>query len=250
MLGSIYLITCNKNNKRYVGQTGKDPKVRFREHISDAKRGSEFPLHRAMRKHGIDAFTFETLCKCPIENLTNMEAYYAEIFESYRWDSPGGYNAVWCNESPRLGMKSSPETCEKIRQGNLGKKMSSETCEKMRQASLGKKHSPEACEKIRQANLCKKMSPECIEKMRQSSLGKKMSPECIEKMRQANLGKKKSPETCEKMRQSQLGRKQSPEACEKVRQANLGKKRSPETIAKMVATRKANKEKKLNDALN
>ena len=232
MLGSIYLITCNKNNKRYVGQTVKDPKERFKEHIRSAKRGSEFPLHRAMRKHGVDAFTLETLCLCPIENLTNMEAYYAEIFESYGWDSPGGYNAVWCSESFMLGVKLSPEHIEKMRQSNLGRKLSPEHIEKLRQANLGKKRSPEIIEKVRQANL-----------------GKKMSPEHIEKMRQANLGKKRSPEAIEKTRQAHLGRKLSPENIEKLRQANLGKKQSPETIAKRIATKKANKEKKLNDAL-
>jgi len=228
MLGSIYLITCN-NNKRYVGQHGKEnPKRRFREHINYAKRGSQFPLYRAMRKHGVDAFTFERLCTCPIENLTNMEAYYAEIFESYVWDSPGGYNAVWCSESPMLGVKLSPEAIEKMRQAKLGKKMS-----------------PEAIEKMRQAHLGMKMSPEAIAKRTQARLGRKLSPEHIEKMRQANLGKKKSPECIEKMRQAQLGKKKSPEHIEKVRQANLGKKMSPESIAKTTATRKANKENKL-----
>ena len=174
MLGCIYLVTNKSNNKKYIGQHCKpDPKNRW-----DVHKGSKdhLPFHKALRKYGLSEFKWEVLIICPHDALTNMEGYYAEQFESYIWDSPGGYNAAWCSESPTLGIKHSPEACEKIRQ-----------------AKLGKKHSPEACENMRQAGLGKKKSPEAIEKMRQAKLGRKRSPEAIEKMKLAWKKRKEHP---------------------------------------------------------
>ena len=188
MNGCVYLVTCLENNKKYVGQHhNPDPTRRWNQH----KRSKEdFAFQRSLRKYGIDKFTWEVLLICPHEKLTEMEGYYAEVFETYIWDSPGGYNSVWCSDRPGLGIKQSPEAKEKNRQAQLGKKLSPETKGKISQANLG----------------------------RQSALGKKVSPETKEKIRQANLGKKPSPESKEKNRQAHLGKKMSPEAIEKTRQ--------------------------------
>lgn len=206
MTGCIYLITCLENNKKYVGQHCKpDPKKRWSNHKT-AK--DNYIFHNALRKYGIDRFTWEVLLICPVDKLTDMEGYYAEVFESYIWDTPGGYNAILCSESPRLGLKHSPETCEKMRKTNLSKKRSPETCEKIRQSRIGKKLSLETCEKMGKAKVGKKQSQEHIEKLRQIRTGKKHSSESCEKMRQARIGKKRSPETIEKMRQAQQLRRQ------------------------------------------
>jgi group I intron endonuclease len=199
--GCIYLISHKESKKRYVGQHNQpDPNHRWQEHIWKANKGSKFAFHNALRKYGADAFTWEVLCICPVDRLTEMEGYYAEVFETYVWDTPGGYNMVWCSASPTLGITQSPEHIEKRRQANLGKKISLETRERMRQAQLGKKKSPEAIEKTRQAVLNR--SPETRERMRQAQLGRKMSPEAIEKTRQAVLNR--SPETRENIRQAML----------------------------------------------
>ena len=211
MNGCIYLISCLENNKKYVGQHCKpDPKERWNVH----KRSKEnYPFHNAIRKYGPTGFSWEVLLICPHEKLTEMEGYYAEVFGTYIWDNPGGYNAVWCSDSPNLGIKMSDEQKQKIGQANLGKKHSPEHIEKSRQATLGKKRSPEVIEKMRQAKLGnkyylgKKRSPEIIEIIRQAKLGKKMSSETKEKLCQANLGKKCSPETLEKMRIAQQKRR-------------------------------------------
>jgi len=43
-----------------------------------------------------------------------MEGYWAEQLGTYVWDSNPGYNAVWCSDNPRTGMKHSDETRQKI----------------------------------------------------------------------------------------------------------------------------------------
>jgi group I intron endonuclease len=199
--GSVYLIENLINGKKYVGQHNKpDPKHRWHQHKS-CKRDS--PLYHAFRKYGIENFRFSVLCVCPLDKLTLMEGYYAEVFETYVWDSPGGYNCKECSDSSKM----SKETREKIRQGNLGRKHTDEAREKMRQSALGKI-----------------ISLETREKMSKASLGRKHTDEAREKCRQIHLGKKKSPEAIEKMRQSATGRKmpeRTPEIIENIRLASF-----------------------------
>ena len=136
--GSVYYIKHKESGKGYVGQHNKpNPIYRWARHGCDANKGSNLPFHRALKKYGCDAFTWEILGIFPYDVLTDMEGYYAEVLGTYIWDyNPGGYNATWCSESPRLGMKSTPETIEKLRQANLGKKLTPETLEKMKQAQI------------------------------------------------------------------------------------------------------------------
>lgn len=57
MTGHIYLIRNLVNGKGYVGKTQVTVAERFRNHKYDAKRGSICPLHRAMRKYGVECFS-------------------------------------------------------------------------------------------------------------------------------------------------------------------------------------------------
>ena len=114
MSGCIYYIHCKETNKGYVGQHClPSPERRWREHWTYMNR-YDLPLYYAFRKYGRDAFTIETLCVVPLEALGRMEMYWAEQFETYVWDTPGGYNAVWCGDNSRLGITATPETCEKL----------------------------------------------------------------------------------------------------------------------------------------
>jgi group I intron endonuclease len=99
----------------YVGQHNEpDVSKRWKEHWGDAERGCKYTLHNSMRKYGRDAFTIEVLCVVPNgDAICRMEEYYAEQFETYVWDNPGGYNMIWCGKRGRAGIKSSPETREK-----------------------------------------------------------------------------------------------------------------------------------------
>ena len=53
----IYLIRNRLNGKSYVGQTVKTLQARWAEHIRDARKGSPFLFHRAIRKYGVEVFS-------------------------------------------------------------------------------------------------------------------------------------------------------------------------------------------------
>jgi group I intron endonuclease len=116
-LGCIYLITCSVTGTMYVGQT-IHPFIedRYDEHLYAAfVRKTRTYLYNAMRKYGPDAFKPELLCEVPYESLDRMEAYWAEQLCTYIWDSPGGYNMVWCGERGRRGIRHTEEAKAKMR---------------------------------------------------------------------------------------------------------------------------------------
>jgi len=63
-----------------------------------------------------------------------MEGYWAEQLGTYVWDSNPGYNAVWCSDNPRTGMKQSDETRGRISEANKGHIVSDETRQKISEA--------------------------------------------------------------------------------------------------------------------
>ena len=70
MDGAIYLFKKTKNRRCYVGQTVHIHE-RYREHIYQANKGSNLPLHRALRKYGIKSFEFKILEFLPDCNPSN-----------------------------------------------------------------------------------------------------------------------------------------------------------------------------------
>ena len=86
MIG-IYKITKKKNGKSYIGQSD-DIKRRFAEH----KTKKELAIDKAIQKYGIDAFKFEVIEECKLEELDEKEKYWIEKYDTYKGF---GYN---CNE--------------------------------------------------------------------------------------------------------------------------------------------------------
>ena len=97
IIWSSYKITNIINNKVYIGQT-KSPKTRWSRHKSDARLGKKYNSHiyNAMRKYGIDNFTFEIIAQTKyIENIDVLEILLIEQYQSTNKDigynnSPGG----------------------------------------------------------------------------------------------------------------------------------------------------------------
>jgi group I intron endonuclease len=58
---SVVYCATTPSGKKYVGITKGSLKKRIREHKCCAKKGSQYPFHRAIRKYGIDSISWETL---------------------------------------------------------------------------------------------------------------------------------------------------------------------------------------------
>lgn len=81
---SLYMITNKLNGKVYIGQTHRDPAIRFKEHThTDSKIG------RSIQLHGIENFRMEV-----IDTAENqLEADYKERKYIKKYNSiENGYN--------------------------------------------------------------------------------------------------------------------------------------------------------------
>ena len=154
----VYVHTNKINGKRYVGQTKKNPLVRWGKNGKNYKGCRKF--YNAILKYGWDNFEHvilnsglskqeaDTLEKKYIKEYKTREQKYGYNIEF------GGSTKEWSEESKeimrmhRLGKKLSEETKRKVGEAlvghiawNRGKKgvYSEETIEKMRRAHIGKK---------------------------------------------------------------------------------------------------------------
>lgn len=105
MNGIIYKWENLINNKKYIGQTIRDLKVRINEHIK-ASKTPEYPLHYAILKYGVENFKIDIIEQITasskkelIDNLNILEIKY---IKDYNCLVPNGYNilAGGNNKSP------------------------------------------------------------------------------------------------------------------------------------------------------
>jgi len=134
----VYCWTHKESGKQYVGATSRGPSIRLKGHL---KATTYFG--NALRKHGIEAFTFEILC---VED-TRVKMFEKEIFyiaelntvypDGYNIEKGGGSEPVYgkgmCSEITRKalsfankGYANTPEHNEKIATAHTGKKHSLE----------------------------------------------------------------------------------------------------------------------------
>lgn len=215
------------NGKKYIGQTRfKSPIRRWSVHINMSKRGSTFSIHSAIRKYGVDAFHFECLCSVPYDALNNMEAYYAEQYESYTWDNPGGYNMAWCGGSKvaRSGITMNETTRNAILASRVGSKHTNESKLKMSASLKGRIMSPESIAKSASTRTGRKLSNETRAKISAKAKGRVISEEQRRKISETLKGKpghKHTPEICKFLSERMKGTKQTKESIEKMRQTKL-----------------------------
>lgn len=90
MIG-IYRITKKENGKMYIGQSN-DIERRFKEH----KVKKDIPIEVAIQKYGADAFEFEILEECGLDELDEREIYWIAHYNTYKGFgyncNPGGGN--------------------------------------------------------------------------------------------------------------------------------------------------------------
>lgn len=107
----IYKFTHLESNRSYIGQTIQDPNRRKLEHIHQSRKSPKsYHFHNALKKYGIDAFSFEVITESTsIEELNKLEEEFIKKFDSI----DNGFN---------------------IRQGGNNKRHNPESIERMREA--------------------------------------------------------------------------------------------------------------------
>jgi group I intron endonuclease len=87
--GIIYCALNIVNNKRYIRQTIRSLQRRKNEHIHQAKHGSEFTFHKAIRKYNEDKFEWSIIdVASNAKELDEKEAYWIKHYDTYHH----GYN--------------------------------------------------------------------------------------------------------------------------------------------------------------
>ena len=99
----IYCFTNLINNKKYIGSTISQPKIRYNQHIYNATHKEchkhNYPLYQAIRKYGIENFSFEVLetKECSESEIRKIEQQYILKMNTL---SPFGYNQTTNTEHP------------------------------------------------------------------------------------------------------------------------------------------------------
>ena len=90
----IYCYTNKVNNKKYIGQTNNIER-RKKQHLQDSLHNYDEArykqvFHSAIRKYGIDNFTFEILEECSNRQMANTQENF--WINYYNTMTPNGYN--------------------------------------------------------------------------------------------------------------------------------------------------------------
>ena len=114
----IYVITCNVNNKKYVGSSTNIAQ-RWNSHKSLLKRGKHKNayLQNTYNKYGVDTLEFKIIEIADKTKLEKRETFWISHYDTKNREI--GYNFENPNRS-----QMSEETKEKIRQANTGKSFS------------------------------------------------------------------------------------------------------------------------------
>jgi group I intron endonuclease len=118
MIG-IYKITNNINQHGYIGQS-KNIKKRWDAHKRTAFNKTDHsynnPLYKAIRKYGIDNFTFEIIEECLISELNEKEKYwikyYNTFFNGYNLTLGGDSSGIYINKEKIIGIIKDLETTD------------------------------------------------------------------------------------------------------------------------------------------
>jgi len=110
----IYKITNLINGHSYIGQSVCITE-RWNNHRCAAREGIDYPLYRAMRKYGLDNFSFEIIEECPQELLNEREKYWISYYNTY-YD---GYNQTLGGQGASVVNPKITEIKQELKQFNL-----------------------------------------------------------------------------------------------------------------------------------
>lgn len=223
---SLYIITHHQSGRQYVGITAQHPQRRFRKHVSDALRGSQTHLHRAIRKHSPEFFDWHV----EAEFVTRDEANSAEISRIAKGPAqfnlaPGGGSCA--------GIKRSLEVRQRMSAARQGMVFSDAHRAHIGDVQRGISKRPRSA--AHAANLSKALAGHSVSAETREKISRQLT---------GRPGKTPSAETKAKIRAANLGRKPpifSAEARAKISAKLTGLVRSPETRAKMSAAARSRK---------
>ena len=112
----IYKCTNNVNGKIYIGYTHKTLEKRIIEHKCSVNTGSNYLLHKAMRKYGFENFSWELIFESFDKDyaLNQLENDFILEYNSY-FENGNGYNMTFGGQGGMSGKKHSEETKQKMR---------------------------------------------------------------------------------------------------------------------------------------
>jgi hypothetical protein len=186
-------------------------------------------LHRALRKHGIDNFSFDVLTECSSEK--EVKACERALISAHNTfcRSGNGYNMTIGGD------------------GMYGRPVSEETRQKLREKRTTYKHTPETLAKMSAARKGKKLgpnSPEARARKIAAGAGRKginFSDEWRANIGKASKGRKFSDEARKKMSDGQKRIRENPEKAAYISSKNgmRGKKRGEEEkLARSISGKK------------
>lgn len=89
----IYKVTNQVNGKIYIGITTRTLLLRWNQHLRTAAKGSQYAIHRAIRKYGSNKFTIEQIDSATcLESLIAKESDHICAFDSM--NPLKGYNMI------------------------------------------------------------------------------------------------------------------------------------------------------------
>lgn len=186
--GIIYKATNLINNKCYIGQTVQKFKKRKSGHNTYVKNGGNDYFHNALKKHGLENFTWEILCEdVPIELLDIRETMKIIVEHSHYTEN--GYNLTWGGLG-NSGWHHSNKTKKKIGNASKGRILPDSSRLKISKSNKGIPKSEEHKKKLSEANKGNRASKETRQKMSTSKKGHIVSEETKQKLSMSLKGNK------------------------------------------------------------
>lgn len=146
--GIIYAAINNINGKRYIGKTVKTLFKRKQEHI---KNKSTKGFHGALKKYGIDNFSWEILLEVEESQLNVCEKHYIEQYRTFvGFDDCKGYNFTLGGDGAaygKLNIFSNPTLIKRLSEQRKGKSLTLEHRENVRKGMMGNMRSRTAIDK-------------------------------------------------------------------------------------------------------
>jgi group I intron endonuclease len=215
------------NGKRYFGITSKTIRHRWMRHCSDARRGSNLPVHQAIMRYGTNNLVPQVLALGEKHEILSLEIEFIRFFRTT--DRSQGYNVG-------LGGETSPMSSPEVAAKRAGRRHSAETLKKMSKPHI----MTDAGRLVLSSRAGIPLSEKTRDKIRVARANQIITPESNLKRSQTQTGRKVSLETRQKMSATRntSGLRSSPEHMEMLRQLSIGRKHSDETKAKMSAAHK------------